>query len=129
MEDLELIGLGMLGIGILLFLVGILMLLDRALLVMSNILILTAILILMRPAGFYGFITERGRGQGTIAFFLGIALVLCKLPLPGLICEVTGAFWLFGGFWPLLMSLIAKLPYVANLFPVIAKFKDEGLPL
>ena len=128
MGDLENIGLGMLGIGVLLFLFGILMLFDRALLVMSNLLILLGIVTLMRPSGFYGFISQNGRGQGTIAFFLGILLVFCKLPLPGIICEVTGAYWLFGGFWPMLMTLLMKIPHITSLLPFIPKFKDETLP-
>lgn len=97
---------------------------------MANMLILAGIVILMTPMGFYKFIAQRGRGQGTIAFFLGIILVLCKLPLPGIICEATGAYWLFGGFWPMLLSLVTKLPKIGKaLLPFISKLKGDDLPL
>ena len=129
MNETQTIGLGMLGVGAVLFLLGILFLLDRALLTMANLLILAGIGVLMTPIGFYKFIAQRGKGQGTIAFFLGIALVLCKLPLPGIICELTGAYWLFGGFWPMLLSLITKLPKIGKILPFISKLKGEDLPL
>ena len=129
MNDTEVIGLGMLGIGSFFFVLGILLLLDRALLTMSNILILLGITVLMKPNGFYSFVTQKGRAQGSIAFFLGIFLVICKLPLPGIICEVTGAYWLFGGFWPMLLSLLLKIPHITSFVPFLSKAKDETLPL
>ena len=110
MNDSQIIGLGLLGFGTIFFILGVLMLLDRALLVMSNLLFLLGILILMTPNKFLSFVIQKERKQGSIAFFLGILLVFFKLPLPGIICEVVGAYWLFGGFLPLLISLILKIP-------------------
>jgi hypothetical protein len=128
MKDAQLIGLGLLGFGALFFVIGVILLLDRPLLVMSNILIMMGIIVLLTPKGVYGFLAQPGRGQGTIAFVLGIILVFCKLPFPGIICEVTGAYWLFGGFWPLLVSLLLKLPFIGSLIPFL-KEKDDQLPM
>ena len=127
MNDRNKIGVGLLGFGALFFIIGILLLFDRALLVMSNILILMAILILMNPKGFYSFAIQKEKIQGTIAFFLGIILVLFKLPIPGIVCEVCGAYWLFGGFLPLLFKLLLKIPYISRIFPFLGS--DETLPI
>jgi len=127
MRDIEIIGTGLLGFGAVFFFLGILMLLDRALLIMSNILILMGVLVLMKPKGFIGFVIQTERIQGSIAFFAGITLVLLKLPLPGIICEITGAYWLFGGFIPLLISLIVKIPFFSRIFPFLSKQKDDGI--
>ena len=130
MNDSQIIGVGLLGFGALFFILGTLLLLDRALLVMSNIMLMMGIFILMGPKGFYSFAIQRDKMQGSIAFFLGIALVLLKLPLPGVICEVTGAYWLFGGFLPLLFSLLMKIPFISNILPFLSHAKsDETLPL
>jgi hypothetical protein len=72
---------------------------------------------------------QKGKGQGSIAFFLGIGLILCKLPLPGILCEGVGAYWLFGGFWPMLLSLLMKLPFASVIFPFLTKPKDEEGPI
>ena len=126
MNDTEIIGIGLLLFGTVIFLFGILMLLDRALLVMSNILFLSGILVLMKPKGFFSFAIQSDKKQGTIAFFVGIILVLFKLPIPGIICELTGAYWLFGGFIPLLLSLLLKVPFLSKFFPFLSKSKDDS---
>lgn len=128
MEDLKIIGLGLLGFGTGFFILGIILLLDRAMLVMSNILLVFGIVILMSPKGFLTFVLQKDKKQGSIAFSLGICLVICKLPLPGIICEVTGAYWLFGGFWPMLISLLLKIPYISDIIPFLSKQKED-LPL
>ncbi|KAK8847942.1 Vesicle transport protein GOT1A [Tritrichomonas musculus] len=130
MKDSQVIGVGLLGFGTFFFILGTILLLDRALLVMSNIMLLMAITILLTPKGFYTFVIQKDKIQGSIAFFLGIILVFLKLPLPGIICEVVGAYWLFGGFLPLLASLLMKLPFLSNILPFLSHFKsEESLPL
>jgi hypothetical protein len=129
MDDSQIIGLGLVGFGSFFFLLGVLLLLDRALLIMSNLLIMGGIIFLMGASGFYAFVIQKGKAQGSIAFFLGIALILCKLPLPGILCEVVGAYWLFGGFWPMLLSLVMKLPYASVIFPFLSKPKDDEGPI
>jgi hypothetical protein len=125
MNDSQTIGLGLLGLAVLFFILGVLFLLDRPLLILSNILLFMGVIILMGIREFLKFTIQKGRGHGSIAFFLGITLIFCKLPLPGILCEVVGAYWLFGGFWPMLLSLLWKFPFVASIFPFFAKAKDD----
>ena len=128
MEDFTKIALGLLAAGVFLFFLGILLLLDRALLVMSNILILMSIFLLMGIKQFLNFAIQKDRLHGTLGFFVGVLLVFIKYPLPGIICEIVGAYWLFGGFLPMLSSLLLKVPFLFNLLPFLAKQKEE-LPL
>jgi hypothetical protein len=96
---------------------GVLFLLDCPLLILLNILLFMRVIILMGIREFLKFTIQKGCGHSSIAFFLGIALIFCKLPLPGILCEVVGTYWLFGGFWPMLLSLFWKFPFVASIFP------------
>ena len=128
MDDFGKIALGLLAAGVFLFFLGILLLLDRALLVMSNILILMSILLLMGIKSFITFAIQKDKLHGTIGFFAGILLVMAKYPLPGIICEIVGAYWLFGGFLPMLQSLLLKTPILLKLLPFLTKQKEE-LPL
>jgi hypothetical protein len=125
MNDRQSIGVGLLGFGALFFVLGVLFLLDRALLILSNIVLFMGIIILMGIRDFLNFTIQKGRAHGSIAFFLGIALIFCKLPLPGILCEAVGAYWLFGGLWPMLLSLIWKLPFVSSIFRFLAKAKAD----
>jgi hypothetical protein len=126
MNDTQTIGVGLVGFGSFFFLLGILLLLDRALLILSNILIVMGIVVLLGPEEFVKFTIQKNRGHGSVAFFLGIALIFCKLPLPGIACELTGAYWLFGGFWPMLLSLLLKIPWLSSLLPFLTKPKTDG---
>ena len=130
MNDNQKIGAGLVGMGFFFFLLGILLLLDRALLVMSNILLLMGILILMSPSGFVKFVIQPSKIQGSIAFVLGVLLVLFKLPLPGIICEIAGAYWLFGGFAPLIFSILLRIPHLVEYLPFLASVRpEESLPM
>ena len=126
MNELQSIGTGVLAFGAIFFILGCVFLMDRTMLVMSNVLILLGINLIMSPRDFITFILSKERIKGSIAFILGILLVLFKIPLPGIICEVTGAYWLFGGFLPLLLSLLSKLPFVPT--KLFARNKSD-LPL
>jgi hypothetical protein len=126
MNDTQTIGVGLVGFGAFFFFLGVLFLLDRPLLILSNILIIMGIVVLLGPQEFVKFTIQKSRSHGSIAFFLGIALILCKLPLPGIACELTGAYWLFGGFWPMLLSLLLKVPWLSSLLPFLTKPKDES---
>lgn len=125
MEDKKVIGLGLLLLGTLLFFIGVLLLLDSALLIMSNIAYLMGIVALMGLQGFLDFVLQSDKKQGSILFFVGILLVFCKSPIPGIVCEGVGAYWLFGGFLPMLRSILLNLPHVG---PYFAFLREESLP-
>ena len=98
-------------------LLGLIMLLNRKLLVTSNLLLLIGIPMMMNVRDFLKFLIQKEKIKGTIAFFVGIGLVFAKLAFPGLICEVVGCYWLFGGFLPLFFSLVGKIPVIGSFIP------------
>lgn len=122
------IGAGCLGIGVVLFFLGVLMLLDRALLIMSNILILMSVVMLMGVQGFLQFVIQKDKLRGTVTFSTGIIFIFAKIPVVGIVLEVIGAYWLFGGMIPFLKSFLLKLPILSMILPFLTRQKEE-LPL
>ena len=127
MNEFQAIGYGLLGFGVLFFILGILTLGKRQFLVTSNLLILLAVNLIYGVREFIRFIFQRTRIVGTLAFFLGITLVFLRMPLPGIISELVGAYWLFGGFLQLFWSYILKIPCVSWIIP--QSWKKENLDM
>jgi maltodextrin utilization protein YvdJ len=95
--------------------------LNRRFLVTADILLLLGLLLALGFRQFFGYLFSRGRFKGTIAFLAGAALIVIKLGLPGVICEILGLYWLFGGFIPIILSLLSRIPVIGRLFPSQAK--------
>lgn len=117
MNEFQAIGYGLLGFGVGFFILGIFTLGKRQFLVTSNLLIILAVNLIFGIKEFIRFIFQRTRIVGTLAFFLGITLIFARLPIPGVICELVGAYWLFGGFLQLFWSLLLKIPIMSSLVP------------
>lgn len=125
MNEIQAIGVGVTGCGVLIFLIGILTLLNREFLVTADILLLIGLNMIYGIKEFIQFLFKKEKLVGTIAFILGIVIVFIKLPIPGIICQIVGAYWLFGGFLPLLLSIIGKIPIVSMFVPSAFKDKDQ----
>lgn len=117
MNEFQAIGYGLLGFGVGFFILGIFTLGKRQFLVTSNLLIILAVNLIFGIKEFIRFIFQRTRIVGTVAFFLGMTLIFAKLSLPGIISELVGAYWLFGGFLQLFLSLLMKIPCISLLIP------------
>jgi len=126
MNDFEVIGLGLVGFGVLFFLLGIFSL-SRDFLVTGNLLILIGVSLYMTIQKFLRFLIQKDKIKGSISFILGLILVFVKIPIPGIICELVGSYWLFGGFIPILLSLLSKIPIVSLLIPSSFKAKNDQL--
>ena len=124
MNDFEVIGLGVIGFGVLFFLIG-LFGFNRNFLVTSNLLMIIGTMLFMKIKTFFNFLIQKIKLKGTLSFFIGFTLVLFKLPLPGILCEIVGIYWLFGGFLPALLSLISKIPIISYFFPSFLKNKND----
>ena len=124
MNDLQVIGCGVTGSGAIFLILGIFTLLKRRFLVTANALLIIGIPMMMGGKRFVRFLFQRERMRGTVAFFLGIVLVFAKLSLPGILCELVGCYWLFGGFLPMFFSLLSKIPVVGMFVPSSMK-KDD----
>jgi hypothetical protein len=117
MSELEAIGRGLTGFGAGFFVLGIFTFINRKFLVTSNILLLLGLLLALGFRQFFGYLFSRERLKGTAAFLTGAALIVFKLGLVGLICEIVGLYWLIGGFIPVIFSLLSRIPLLGRLIP------------
>ncbi|CAF0996243.1 unnamed protein product [Adineta ricciae] len=97
LSDFQKIGLGLSIFGVGFIFLGMIMLFDKGLLAVGNILFLAGLI------------------KATALFFGGIAIVLLGWPLIGMIVEVYGFFLLFGGFIPIAINFLRRLPIIGSL--------------
>jgi hypothetical protein len=121
MNDLEVIGAGVTGFGVLFFIIGIFTFLNRKLLVTSSILLILGLSLALGPLSLVRLLIQKDRVKGTVAFLGGVVLIFGRLSLPGVACEAVGAYWLFGGFLPIILSILSRVPLVGGLFAPGAK--------
>ncbi|EAX93838.1 Got1-like family protein [Trichomonas vaginalis G3] len=126
MNDLEVIGGGVIFGGVIFFLLGIFSM-STEFLITANILILLGLNLYMHVKQFFTFLIQKDKLKGTIAFFAGIALVFLKHPVFGIIAELVGTYWLFGGFLPALLALLSRVPVLSMILPK-SFGKNETLP-
>ena len=126
MNDLEVIGAGVVGGGFLFFILGIFSF-SSEFLITANLLFLIGLNMLMGPKSFLSFLIKKDKLKGTIVFLVGIILIFCKQALFGIISEAIGAYWLFGGFLPMLFTLLSKIPILGLIIPSSLKSKGENL--
>jgi hypothetical protein len=128
MNDVQVIGSGITVGGVVFLLLGIFSLLNRRFLVTANVLLLIGLLLMYGLGSFLRFLFQKDKLKGTLAFVLGIVFVFVKWSLAGVVCEVVGCYWLFGGFLPLLFSLLSRIPIMGALIPSSLK-KQEDLSI
>ncbi|XP_032322861.1 vesicle transport protein GOT1A isoform X4 [Camelus ferus] len=91
------IGVGVTGFGIFFILFGVLLYFDSVLLAFGN----------------------RHKLKGTSFFLGGVAIVLLRWPLLGMLLETYGFFNLFKGFFPVVFGFLgnsANIPFLSALF-------------
>ena len=126
MNDLEVIGSGVIGGGFLFFILGIFSF-SSEFLITANLLFLIGLNLLMTPRNFINFLIRKEKLKGTVAFFIGIILIFLKQAILGIIGELVGAYWLFGGFLPMLFTVLSKIPVLGLLIPASLRRKGENL--
>lgn len=112
LSDNSKIGILCCSLGALFILLGVLFFFDAGLLAIGNVLFLVGIPLILGFQRTLAFFTSRARLRGTICFFLGIALVLYRWALVGILVQGVGAVELFAKFLPMVVSLLERAPYV-----------------
>uniref|UniRef100_A0A7S2CR74 Vesicle transport protein n=1 Tax=Octactis speculum TaxID=3111310 RepID=A0A7S2CR74_9STRA len=128
--DNQKIGVMLCAIGFLFITFGVMMMFDTMLLTIGNILFLGGLAITMGPSATIRFFTTRWQKigpRGVFCFFGGIALVLAKWPVVGMILEVFGFLNLFGNFFPIVISAMRQMPILSNILslPIISTIADK----
>ena len=79
----------------------------------------------------FRFFFQRYKLKSTALFFGGILLVLIGWPVVGMIIEFYGFFLLFGGFIPIVINFLRRLPIIGSilLLPGLRQVRlDQSTP-
>lgn len=115
-SDRKKIGLGLTGFGVLFSFLGIIMLFDKGFLAMGNILFVSGVTLTIGLNSTVQFFTKPRNHKGSIAFGIGLFLVLIGWPVLGMMVESYGFVALFSGFWPTAAVYLQKTPSVGWIF-------------
>ncbi|CAF4707405.1 unnamed protein product [Rotaria socialis] len=131
--DHDEIGLGLSIFGVGFIFLGMIFLFDKGLLAVGNILFLAGLSMIIGFERTLRFFFQRNKIKATLLFFGGISIVLFGYPLVGMIFEIYGFFLLFGGFIPIAINFLRRLPIIGSilLLPGIRQVVDrlcESLP-
>ncbi|CAF0964885.1 unnamed protein product [Adineta steineri] len=132
LTDSQRMGIGLIGFAFFFILLGFALFFDRALLALGNIFLIVGVILLLGLGRARTFFVQPDRLTGSACFFAGIALLLLRWPIVGVIFEIIGFYKLFGGFLPVVISvtrsipgfgLILSLPYISTF---INKLEGTG---
>jgi len=113
--DSQKIGIGLAGFGVLFLFMGVVLLFDKGLLAIGNILFLAGLAFLIGFDRTFRFFFQAHKWRGTAFFLGGIFVVLMGWPMIGMIVEGYGFFLLFGGFIPVVLNFLQRIPVVGNI--------------
>ncbi|CAJ1050768.1 vesicle transport protein GOT1A [Xyrichtys novacula] len=117
--EMQKIGMGLMGFGLFFLLFGVLLYFDTVLLAFGNILFLSGLMLIvgiMRTAHFF---FQRHKFRGSFFFLGGVALVLFRWPIIGILVEAYGFMLLFRSFFPMAISFVLStinLPFLNAMF-------------
>ena len=78
----------------------------------QQILFLIGLVLLIGIQKTFAFFSRRQKLRGTVAFVIGIFLILARWPLTGFLVELYGIFILFGDFFATIASFAGNIPIV-----------------
>ncbi|CAF0902295.1 unnamed protein product [Brachionus calyciflorus] len=130
LTDLQKIGVGLSGFGLFFLTLGMLLLFDKGLLAIGNILFISGISLVIGLERTIKFFFTPQKIKGSVFFFGGVFIVLIGWPLIGMLVEMYGFIYLFGGFLPVVVSFLRRIPFIGTLLSlpgikqIIDKFGD-----
>ncbi|EGC39913.1 hypothetical protein DICPUDRAFT_74542 [Dictyostelium purpureum] len=127
--DQQKIGAMLSAIGLFFGFLGVLLFLDRGLLALGNILLVSGIFLILGFNKTLNFFGQRKKIRGTILFFLGIIVLLAtRWTFVGMLVELFGFVNLFGDAFPIIISILRKLPIIGNILnhPIVNKVLQKA---
>ncbi|CAF0984454.1 unnamed protein product [Adineta steineri] len=115
LSDFQKIGLGLSIFGGGFIFLGMIFFFDKGLLAVGNILFLAGLSMIIGFERTFRFFFQRYKIKASLLFFGGITVVLLGWPLIGMIIEFYGFFLLFGGFIPIAINFLRRLPIIGSL--------------
>ncbi|KAF2072838.1 hypothetical protein CYY_005849 [Polysphondylium violaceum] len=114
--DQQKIGVMLSAMGAFFSFLGVLLFLDRGLLAIGNLLFLSGVVLILGVQKTTKFFLQKKKIKGTICFFLGILiLILTRWTFIGLGIETFGFINLFGDAFPIVISVLRKLPIIGTI--------------
>ncbi|XP_071483634.1 vesicle transport protein GOT1B-like [Diadema setosum] len=113
--DTQKIGIGLSGFGIFFLFLGVVFLFDKGLLALGNILFLVGLAFVIGLERTFRFFFQPHKLKGTGFFLGGIVIVLIGWPLIGMIIETYGFVVLFGGFFPVAINFLRRVPVIGTI--------------
>lgn len=97
---------------------------DSALLALGDLLFLMGLTLTIGFSRTVRFFSRKDRIRGIVAFFGGIALVMVRWPILGMILQVYGIIYLFGQFFPIAAQSMKDTPVIGNILslPAVEQF-------
>merc|ERR1711990_845831 len=129
-SDLQKVGLGLVFFGSSFMTIGVFLFMDRVLLALGNLLFVSGICLIIglgRAISFFWQPNNPVKMKGSLSFFGGIGAILFGWPVVGMILEFYGFFVLFGGFLPIILTFIGRIPvigYIVNL-PLFSSYVQK----
>lgn len=121
------LGTGLLFLGCVFLFLGCLFLFDSAMLALGDILFLSGLTLTIGFSRTFRFFTRPDRLRGIIAFFGGVALVMFRWPIIGMVSQFYGMIYLFGQFFPIAAQSMKDTPVIGQLFrlPAVERFFES----
>mmetsp|Transcript_11417 Transcript_11417/g.17560 ORF Transcript_11417/g.17560 Transcript_11417/m.17560 type:complete len:144 (+) Transcript_11417:124-555(+) len=118
------IGTGLLLLGVTFLFLGVLFFFDSALLALGDLLFLLGLTFTIGFSRTVRFFSRPDRIKGIISFFGGIALVMLRWPVLGMILQLYGIVYLFGQFFPIAAQSMQDTPVIGNILkmPAVENF-------
>lgn len=108
------IGMGLTVMGMVFLALGMLLLFDKGLLAIGNLMFLAGLTFIMGFRKVLSFFFRLERLKGSVAFFIGILILLLGHPLIGVAIELVGFYLLFKSYVPTVMQYIPFMSTVSR---------------
>lgn len=125
MTEVQRIGSSIFGAGFIFLMLGIIFGLNRRFIVSGNIEIILGMLLMWGFRETFSFMFKKEKIKGSLSYFCGIALIILNLKIPGVLCQIIGGYWLFGGFLPVVGAALRKIPIISYFVP--SSWRKEDL--
>ncbi|KAM6927961.1 vesicle transport protein GOT1A [Xenentodon cancila] len=117
--EFQKIGIGVMGFGLFFLVFGVLLYFDSVLLAFGNILFLAGLSFIIGFRRTAHFFFQRHKFRGSLFFFGGVFLVLCRWPVIGMVVETYGFVVLFRSFLPMAAGFVlsaVNIPFLSSFF-------------